>query len=105
MAGLEAKLGQHPNVGDIRGRGLLQGIELVTNRDTKTPFDPALKLNQRVKAEAMARGVVVYPMLGTIDGVHGDHIVLAPPFIATDAEIDEIIEAVAAAIPAAIPPN
>ena len=105
MAGLEAKLGQHPNVGDIRGRGLLQGIELVTNRDTKTPFDPALKLNQRVKAEAMARGVVVYPMLGTIDGVHGDHIVLAPPFIATDAEIDEIIEAVAAAIPAAIPSN
>ena len=105
MAGLEAKLGQHPNVGDIRGRGLLQGVELVTNRDTKTPFDPALKLNQRVKAEAMARGVVVYPMPGTIDGVHGDHIVLAPPFIATDAEIDEIIEAVAAAIPAAIPSN
>jgi adenosylmethionine-8-amino-7-oxononanoate aminotransferase len=105
MAGLEAKLGQHPNVGDIRGRGLLQGIELVTNRDTKAPFDPALKLNQRVKAEAMARGVVVYPMPGTIDGVHGDHIMLAPPFISTDAEIDEIIEAVAAAIPAAIPSN
>ena len=105
MAGLEAKLGQHPNVGDIRGRGLLQGIELVTNLDTKAPFDPALKLNQRVKAEAMARGVVVYPMPGTIDGVHGDHIMLAPPFIATDAEIDEIIEAVAAAIPAAIPSN
>ena len=80
----------------------MQGIELVADRETKAPFDPALKLNQRVKAEAMARGVVVYPMPGTIDGVHGDHIVLAPPFIVTDAEIDEIIDAVAAAIPAAI---
>lgn len=105
MAGLEKALGQHPNVGDIRGRGLLQGVEFVADRETKTPFDPALKFNQRIKAEAMARGVVVYPMPGTIDGVHGDHIVLAPPFISTDADIDAIVEAVAAAVPAALASN
>lgn len=105
MAGLEKALGQHPNVGDIRGRGLLQGVEFVADRETKAPFDPALKFNQRVKAEAMARGVVVYPMPGTIDGVHGDHIVLAPPFICTDADIDAIVEAVAAAVPAALVQN
>ncbi|MGZ0187865.1 MAG: aspartate aminotransferase family protein [Alphaproteobacteria bacterium] len=102
MAGLESALGQNPNVGDIRGRGLLLGIELVTDRDTKQTFSPDLKLNQRIKAEAMARGVVVYPMPGTIDGVNGDHIVLAPPYITSDAEIDKIIDVVAQAIPAAI---
>jgi adenosylmethionine-8-amino-7-oxononanoate aminotransferase len=102
MAGLESALGQNPNVGDIRGRGLLLGIELVMDRDTKQTFSPDVKLNQRIKAEAMARGVVVYPMPGTIDGVNGDHIVLAPPYIASDAEIDQIIDVVAQAIPAAV---
>ena len=101
-AGLEALLGQHPHVGDIRGRGLLQGVELVRDRETKDVFDPALKLNQRVKEAAMARGVVVYPMPGTIDGVQGDHIVLAPPYIASDAEIDEIVAVVGEAVDAAI---
>jgi adenosylmethionine-8-amino-7-oxononanoate aminotransferase len=72
------------------------------DRDTKQTFSPDVKLNQRIKAEAMARGVVVYPMPGTIDGVNGDHIVLAPPYIASDAEIDQIIDVVAQAIPAAV---
>ncbi len=102
MAGLEAALGQHAHVGDIRGRGLLLGLELVADRDSKQPFDPALKLNQRVQAETRARGVIVYPMPGTIDGVRGDHIVLAPPYIAADAEIDRIVEVLAEAVPAAI---
>jgi len=101
MAGLEATLGQHPHVGDIRGRGLLQGVELVADREDKRPFDPALKVNQRVKAEAMARGVVLYPMPGTIDGVRGDHIVLAPPYVSTDAEIDEIVAVLGEAVAAA----
>ncbi len=99
--GLEAALGQHAHVGDIRGRGLLLGVEFVAERDGKQPFDPALKFNQRVKAEAMARGVIVYPMPGTIDGVRGDHIVLAPPYTSTDADIDAIVTAVAEAVPAA----
>ncbi|MEQ9124618.1 MAG: aspartate aminotransferase family protein, partial [Alphaproteobacteria bacterium] len=101
MAGLEATLGQHPHVGDIRGRGLLQGVELVADREDKRPFDPALKVNQRVKAEAMARGVVLYPMPGTIDGVRGDHIVLAPPYVATDADIDRIVAVLGEAVAAA----
>ncbi|MEL0001661.1 MAG: aspartate aminotransferase family protein [Rhodospirillales bacterium] len=102
MNGLKQALGQHPNVGDIRGRGLLIGLEFVKNRETKTPFDPSLKLNQIIKKEAMERGVMVYPMPGTIDGINGDHIVLAPPFIASDSEIDEIVSAVAGAIPGAL---
>lgn len=102
MSGLQAALGQHPNVGDIRGRGLMLGIEFVQDRETKNPFDPALKLNALIKAEAMARGVMVYPMPGAIDGVRGDHIMLAPPFITTDADIDRIAEVVAEAAAAAI---
>ena len=82
--------------------GLLIGLEFVKNRETKTPFDPSLKLNQIIKKEAMERGVMVYPMPGTIDGINGDHIVLAPPFIASDSEIDEIVSAVAGAIPGAL---
>ena len=84
-------LGEHPNVGDIRGRGLLVGIELVADRMRRTPFDPALRLHARIKSEAMARGLCVYPMGGTIDGRQGDHVLLAPPFIVTDAELDLIV--------------
>lgn len=101
-AGLEAALGQHPNVGDIRGRGLLLGLEFVADRESKRPFDPALALNKAVKREAMARGVVVYPMPGTIDGTRGDHIVLAPPYVTSDSDIDAIVDVVAAAVPAAL---
>jgi adenosylmethionine-8-amino-7-oxononanoate aminotransferase len=95
---LAEALGGHPHVGDIRGRGLFRGVELVADRATKRPFDPALKLNACVKAEAMARGLMVYPMGGTIDGVRGDHVLLAPPFIATEADLDEIVGRLAAAI-------
>jgi adenosylmethionine-8-amino-7-oxononanoate aminotransferase len=99
---LRESLGQHPNVGDIRGRGLFWGIELVLDRTSKTPFDPALRLHARVKAEAMARGLMVYPMGGTVDGERGDHILLAPPFIVSDAELLQIAERLCAALDAAL---
>ncbi|WP_236721933.1 aminotransferase class III-fold pyridoxal phosphate-dependent enzyme [Pseudomonas frederiksbergensis] len=83
-------LGTHPNVGDIRGRGLFQGVELVVDRATKKPFDPALKLHARIKKAAMAEGLMCYPMGGTVDGQYGDHILLAPPFILDDSHLDEI---------------
>jgi adenosylmethionine-8-amino-7-oxononanoate aminotransferase len=99
---LQAAFGQHAHVGDIRGRGLFQAIELVADRDTKAPFDPARKLHARIKAEAMARGLMVYPMGGTIDGVRGDHVLLAPPFIVTPEDIDQIVSRLAEAVDAAL---
>jgi adenosylmethionine-8-amino-7-oxononanoate aminotransferase len=99
---LSSAFGNHPHVGDIRGRGLFMALELVENRAAKEPFDPALKLHARVKAEAMARGLMVYPMGGTIDGRRGDHVLLAPPFIVTDAELDEIVARLASALDAAL---
>jgi len=99
---LRAVFGGHRHVGDIRGRGLFMAIELVEDRETRQPFDPALRLHARIKAEAMARGLMVYPMGGTIDGRSGDHVLIAPPFITTPAEIDEIVRRLAAAVDAAI---
>jgi adenosylmethionine-8-amino-7-oxononanoate aminotransferase len=95
---LREALGAHPHVGDIRGRGFFRGIELVRDRETKETFDPALRLHAKIKAGAMERGLMVYPMGGTIDGVRGDHVLLAPPFIATEADLDEIVGRLAEAI-------
>ena len=99
---LANRLGQHANVGDIRGRGLFQAIELVEDRETKAPFDPAVKLNARIKREAMDRGLMVYPMGGTINGQKGDHVLLAPPFISTRADIETIADRLGDAVDAAI---
>ena len=96
------RLGNHAHVGDIRGRGLFRGIELVADRATKEPFDPALKLHAGIKAQAMDRGLIYYPGGGTADGVQGDHILLAPPFIIEKPEIDELVDRLSAAIDAAI---
>jgi adenosylmethionine-8-amino-7-oxononanoate aminotransferase len=101
---LRASLGRHLNVGDIRGRGLFWGIELVQDRASKTPFDPALRLHSRIKAEAMKLGLMVYPMGGTVDGRQGDHVLIAPPFIASDAELQQITERLQAALNAALKP-
>ncbi|WP_175806370.1 aspartate aminotransferase family protein [Burkholderia cenocepacia] len=101
-ASLREHYGTHPHVGDVRGRGLFVGVELVRDRDTKATFDPALKLHAAVKREAMQRGVMVYPMGGTIDGVHGDHILVAPPFVCTAQQIDTIVERLSGAIGAAL---
>lgn len=88
---LDAEFGQHPHVGDIRGRGMFRGLEFVANRETKEPFDPGDKLAPRLKAKAMENGLICYPMSGTIDGRRGDHVLLAPPFICTEAQIDELV--------------
>jgi len=91
-ARLQARLGHHTHLGDIRGRGYLQAIELVADREARTAFDPALRINQRIKAEAFARGLLVYPGGGTIDGRRGDHILLAPPYITTEDQLDGIVD-------------
>ena len=82
---------QHPYIGDVRGRGLFGGGELVRDRATKTPFDARLKLHAAIKREAFQRGLMVYPMGGTVDGKIGDHVLLAPPFICTPRDIEEIV--------------
>ena len=99
---LVERFGQNPSVGDIRGRGLFWALELVRDRQTKEPFDPALKLHTRVKREAMARGLMVYPMGGTIDGVEGDHVLLAPPFIVQAPQVDAIVERLGSSLEAAL---
>jgi adenosylmethionine-8-amino-7-oxononanoate aminotransferase len=99
---LRARFGTHPHVGDIRGRGLFWGLELVADRATKRPFDPGQRLNAKVKQRAMEQGLLCYPMGGTIDGVRGDHVLLAPPFIVTEAQLDELTEKLGRAIDAAI---
>ncbi len=101
-ARLEARFGDHPHVGDIRGRGLFRGLELVADRASRTPFPPETRLHARIKAQAMARGLLCYPMGGTIDGERGHHVLLAPPFIISEDELDLLVERLAAAIDAAV---
>jgi adenosylmethionine-8-amino-7-oxononanoate aminotransferase len=101
-AGLTERLGNHRHIGDIRGRGLFWAVEFVADRASKAVFDPALKLNERVKQEAYARGLACYPMGGTIDGRQGDHAILAPPYIVDAAQVDAILDRFGAAIDAAL---
>jgi adenosylmethionine-8-amino-7-oxononanoate aminotransferase len=95
---LTERFGNHRHVGDIRGRGLFWAIELVADRAGRTSFDPAFKLNQKIKAEAFANGLGCYPGGGTVDGVRGDHVLLAPPYIASAAEIDLIVDKLGTAV-------
>jgi adenosylmethionine-8-amino-7-oxononanoate aminotransferase len=99
---LTERFGNHRHVGDIRGRGLFRGLELVQDRATKAPFDPALALNARIKKAAMADGLMCYPMGGTIEGRQGDHILLAPPFIIDDSHVAQITEKLGRAVDQAI---
>jgi adenosylmethionine-8-amino-7-oxononanoate aminotransferase len=99
---LTERLGNHRNIGDIRGRGLFWAIELVRDRGSKEVFDPKLKMNERVKQEAYQRGLGCYPMGGTIDGLHGDHVILAPPYVVNAAEIEMIVERFGEAVEAAL---
>jgi adenosylmethionine-8-amino-7-oxononanoate aminotransferase len=99
---LKARFDNHANVGDIRGRGLFWGIELVSDRATKAWFDPAHKLHARIKSEAMEEGLMVYPMSGTVDGVRGDHVLLAPPFIASEEALGLVVHRLGVAIDRAV---
>ncbi|MDR3530356.1 MAG: aspartate aminotransferase family protein [Rhodopila sp.] len=92
------RFGNHPHVGDIRGRGLFWGVELVADRASKEPFDPGLKLHAKVKQVAFDRGLACYPAGGTIDGVRGDHVLLAPPYIVRSGEIEMIVDRLGTAI-------
>lgn len=102
MNALRAQFGQHPNVGDIRGRGLFQGIELVADRDSKAPLDPSRKTAAKIKSAAFKAGLICYPMSGTIDGQRGDHVLLAPPFIISDDQIVELVDKLAGAVDTAL---
>ena len=99
---LTERFGNHRHVGDIRGRGLFQAIELVADRGTRAPFDPALKLNQRIKAIAFEGGLGCYPGGGCMDGRSGDHVLLAPPYIATSDDIDMIVDRLGQAVDRAL---
>jgi adenosylmethionine-8-amino-7-oxononanoate aminotransferase len=102
MRQLRDRFSNSTHVGDIRGRGLLCGVELVVDRGSKEPFDPRRKLHARVKREAMQRGLMVYPMNGTIDGTRGDHVLLAPPFIIDPSQVDALVDRLADAVDAAV---
>jgi adenosylmethionine-8-amino-7-oxononanoate aminotransferase len=99
---LTERFGNHPHIGDIRGRGLFVGLELVADRASKRPFDPNLKLHARIKRAAMERGLACYPMGGTVDGQAGDHVLLAPPFIVSLIEVNEIVARLGDAIDASL---
>jgi len=99
---LQERFGQHPHVGDLRGRGLFRGIELVADRATKAPFDPGKGVAGKIKKAAFEAGLICYPMSGTIDGRTGDHVLLAPPFIIEDAQLDELVDKLSGAITEAI---
>ncbi|MDT8344710.1 MAG: aspartate aminotransferase family protein [Thermohalobaculum sp.] len=101
-AALDAAFGQHWAVGDIRGRGLFLGIELVADKETKAPFDPALGVAARIKRAAFANGLMVYPMGGTVDGQNGDHVMIAPPYILAEDQIGEIVGKLGPAIETAL---
>ncbi|WP_299736688.1 aspartate aminotransferase family protein [uncultured Roseobacter sp.] len=88
---LQGAFGQHPHIGDIRGRGLFQGLEIVEDRASKRPFAPEKGINKKIKQVAMENGLACYPMGGTVDGQNGDHVLLAPPFIMEDRHVDEIV--------------
>ena len=96
-AGMQS-LADLPLVGDVRGRGLFMGFELVRDKNTKEPFAPAARMAHRVEAAALERGLITYPGTGCVDGDRGDHILMAPPLIIRRSEIDELVGILAAAI-------
>jgi adenosylmethionine-8-amino-7-oxononanoate aminotransferase len=101
---LTQRFADHCNIGDIRGRGLLLAIELVSDRESKAPFARELRLHERAKADAFSRGLLIYPGGGTADGRAGDHILLAPPYNVTDADIEMIVDLLADTLDAVLPP-
>ena len=98
QSALKMKFAEHPHIGDIRGRGLFCGVELVKDRETKAPFDPSNRLAGKIKKAAFAAGLICYPMSGTRDGKLGDHVLLAPPFILSNEHIDEVVAKLSGAV-------
>jgi adenosylmethionine-8-amino-7-oxononanoate aminotransferase len=90
--GLRDRFGGHPHIGDIRGRGLFWALEFVEDRATRRSFNPDVRINDRIKDAALRHGIAIYPMGGTVDGKQGDHIIIAPPYIADAAAIDSIMD-------------
>lgn len=95
---LQMTFGQHPHIGDIRGRGLFQSLELVADRETKKPFAAKAQLASRVKTVSQELGLICYPSNGTADGINGDHVLFAPPFTINDGHLDEMVEKAAQAL-------
>jgi adenosylmethionine-8-amino-7-oxononanoate aminotransferase len=100
--GLRDRFGGHPHIGDIRGRGLFWALEFVEDRATRRSFNPDLRINDRIKDAALRHGIAIYPMGGTVDGKQGDHIIIAPPYIADAAAIDAIMDRLGDAVRDAI---
>jgi adenosylmethionine-8-amino-7-oxononanoate aminotransferase len=92
QAALRAALSRHEAVGDVRGRGFFVGVELVADRTTRAPFPAERALAETIGQCALEDGLICYASGGNVDGVLGDTIILAPPYIASDAELEEIIE-------------
>ncbi|MDO5667747.1 MAG: aspartate aminotransferase family protein [Alcaligenaceae bacterium] len=101
---LKEQLGDLPYVGDIRGRGLFWGVELVEDRTNKKTFDPALKIHAQIKSAAMDLGLLIYPSGGTVDGQYGDHILIAPPYICNENELQRLVELLTAAVKQVVEP-
>ena len=99
---LQERFGNHRHVGDIRGRGLFCALELVADRATRAPFDPARGVGPRFRAAGLANGIALYPSAGTIDGVRGDHVIVAPPYTVTAAQVDEIVDRLGRTLEAAL---
>ncbi len=100
---LHEQLDNHPFVGDVRGRGLFWGVEFLKNKNNKEAFDPSLKVSERIKKAALDIGLGIYPTAGTIDGRRGDHIIIAPPYMVTKTQIDEIVDRLGNAVDIAMP--
>jgi adenosylmethionine-8-amino-7-oxononanoate aminotransferase len=91
LKSLRQLMDRHEIVGDVRGLGLMVGVELVADREQKSPFDPSLALSKRIAAETLKRGLISYPLQGCVDGVSGDHLLYAPPLTISRDQVDELV--------------
>ncbi len=103
LAQLRARLADHPNVGDVRGRGLFVAFELVADRETKAAFDPSRELAARFRDRAFENGLICYPSAGTVDGLRGDHVLVSPPYTISRTETDLMIELLATTLEQVLP--
>lgn len=99
---LNERFGQHPNVGDIRGRGMMMTLELVEDRETKSPFPLRYGLSERIYRCALSRGLITHALSGTVDGLNGDHVVVCPPLVATPEDVDKIVDILGESVDAAL---